>query len=92
MPAVERTLRLVPGLAVDVIESGCCGMAGAFGYEAEHHAVSLRMAELGPLPAVRAAAPDTVVAADGTSCRQQMRDLAGREAMHVARVLQAALG
>ena len=50
------------------------------------------MAELGPLPAVRAAAADTVVAADGTSCRQQMRDLAGREAMHVARVLEAALG
>lgn len=92
MPAVERTLRQVPGLEVGVIESSCCGMAGAFGYEARHHAISMRMAERDLLPAVRAAGPDTVIVADGTSCRHQIRDGSGREAVHVARVLEAALG
>ena len=66
-------------------------MAGAFGYEARHHAVSLQMAELSLLPAVRAAAADTVVVADGTSCRHQIRDGTGRQALHVAELLQAAL-
>jgi FAD/FMN-containing dehydrogenase/Fe-S oxidoreductase len=87
MDAVTGCLGLVPGLEVQVIESSCCGMAGAFGYEAEHHAISLRMAELALLPAVRAAAPDTLLVADGTSCRHQIRDGAGREAVHVACVL-----
>jgi Fe-S oxidoreductase len=91
MGAVEKTLRQVPGLEVGVIESSCCGMAGAFGYEARHHEVSMRMAERDLLPAVRAAGPDTVLVADGTSCRHQIRDGAGREAVHVARVLEAAL-
>ena len=66
-------------------------MAGAFGYEAEHHATSLQMAELTLLPAVRAAAADTLIVADGTSCRQQIRDGSGREAVHVARLLADAL-
>ena len=66
-------------------------MAGAFGYEAEHHAISLRMAELSLLPAVRAAAPDALIVANGTSCRHQIRDGAGREAVHAARVLANAL-
>jgi Fe-S oxidoreductase len=66
-------------------------MAGAFGYDAEHYDVSLRMGELTLLPAVRAAATDTVIVADGTSCRQQIHDGAARAALHVARVLQAAL-
>jgi Fe-S oxidoreductase len=91
MGAVERTLGLIPDLEVDVVESGCCGMAGAFGYEAEHFDLSMRMGELGVLPAVRAAGDDVVVVADGTSCRQQIRDGAGRRAMHVARVLESAL-
>jgi FAD/FMN-containing dehydrogenase/Fe-S oxidoreductase len=91
MAAVTGCLGLVPDLAFEVVESSCCGMAGAFGYEAEHHATSLRMAELSLLPAVRAVAPDTVVIADGTSCRQQIRDGSGREAVHVARVLADAL-
>jgi Fe-S oxidoreductase len=91
MPAVERTLRLVPGLEVGVIESSCCGMAGAFGYEAGHYDISMRMGELSLLPAVRAAGADTVVVADGTSCRHQIRDGAARGAIHVARVLEAAL-
>jgi Fe-S oxidoreductase len=88
---VTDCLDLVPDLQVEAIESTCCGMAGAFGYEAEHHAISLRMAELSLLPAVRAAAPDTVIVADGTSCRQQIGDGTGRQAVHAARLLAEAL-
>jgi FAD/FMN-containing dehydrogenase/Fe-S oxidoreductase len=91
MAAVTGCLGLIPGLQAEVIESSCCGMAGAFGYEAEHHAISLQMAELTLLPAVRAAAADTLIVADGTSCRQQIRDGSGREAVHAARLLADAL-
>ena len=89
--AVESALGLVPGLSVEVVEAGCCGMAGAFGYEAEHFEISMRMGELGLLPAVRAAGAEAVIVADGTSCRHQIRDGAGREALHAARVLEKAL-
>jgi FAD/FMN-containing dehydrogenase/Fe-S oxidoreductase len=92
MPAVERALRLVPGLEVETIESSCCGMAGAFGYEARHYDVSMKMAEASLLPKVRAAGADALIVADGTSCRHQIADGAGREALHVARVLERALG
>jgi FAD/FMN-containing dehydrogenase/Fe-S oxidoreductase len=91
MPAVRKVLDMVPGLKVESVESSCCGMAGSFGYEAEHFDVSMRMAELSLLPAVRQAKPETVVVADGTSCRHQIHDGSGREALHVARVLQMAL-
>jgi FAD/FMN-containing dehydrogenase/Fe-S oxidoreductase len=91
MRAVERTLRLVPELKVRTVESSCCGMAGSFGYEAEHYAVSMKMAEASLLPAVRAAAGDTLIVADGTSCRQQIEHGARRSALHVARVLEKAL-
>jgi FAD/FMN-containing dehydrogenase/Fe-S oxidoreductase len=91
MSAVESALRLIPELEVEKIESSCCGMAGAFGYDAETIGVSLAMGELSLLPAVRKAPHDAVVVADGTSCRQQIRDGSGREAMHVARVLAMAL-
>ena len=91
MGTVKAALGLVPGLEIEEIESSCCGMAGAFGYEAEHYGVSMRMAELSLLPAVRAASPDTLVAADGTSCRQQIADGAGRRARHVAEILARAL-
>ncbi|MEP7139678.1 MAG: hypothetical protein ABI745_08640, partial [Caldimonas sp.] len=67
-------------------ESSCCGMAGSFGYEAAHHEISMQMAELSLLPAVRNA-PDACIVADGTSCRHQIADGSGREARHVARVL-----
>jgi FAD/FMN-containing dehydrogenase/Fe-S oxidoreductase len=80
-------LRLIPGAEPSLIESSCCGMAGSFGYEAAHHAVSMQMAELSLLPAVRAA-PDALLVADGTSCRHQIADGAGREARHLARVLE----
>jgi len=86
MPPVLEVLRMIPGAAPELIESSCCGMAGSFGYEAEHHAVSMQMAELSLLPALRAA-PDALVVADGASCRHQIADGAGREALHVARVL-----
>jgi FAD/FMN-containing dehydrogenase/Fe-S oxidoreductase len=91
MADVAAVLRLVPGLEVKPIESSCCGMAGAFGYEADHHAVSMQMAEATLLPAVRAAGADTVIVADGTSCRHQIHDGAQRAALHVARVLEQAL-
>jgi len=91
MPAVRRVLHMIPGLNVETVESSCCGMAGSFGYEAEHFDVSMRMAELSLLPAVRKAKRETVVVADGTSCRHQIHDGCGREALHVARVLQMAL-
>jgi FAD/FMN-containing dehydrogenase/Fe-S oxidoreductase len=91
MAAVEMALRLIPGLDVTTIESSCCGMAGAFGYDAETIDVSRAMGELSLLPAVRTAPGDAIIVADGTSCRQQIRDGTRREAMHVARVLAMAL-
>jgi FAD/FMN-containing dehydrogenase/Fe-S oxidoreductase len=87
MGAVEAALKLVPELAVETVESSCCGMAGAFGYAADTIDVSLKMAELSLLPAVRKADAATLVVADGTSCRHQIHDGTGREALHVARVL-----
>jgi FAD/FMN-containing dehydrogenase/Fe-S oxidoreductase len=87
MGAIEAVLRLVPDLTVETVESSCCGMAGAFGYGADTFDVSLKMAELSLLPAVRKAEADTLILADGTSCRHQIKDGTGREALHVARVL-----
>jgi FAD/FMN-containing dehydrogenase/Fe-S oxidoreductase len=91
MGAVEETLRLIPNLQLEKVESSCCGMAGAFGYQAETVDVSLAMGELSLLPAVRAADSDTVVVADGTSCRHQISDGAQRKAVHVASLLAAHL-
>jgi Fe-S oxidoreductase len=87
MGAVESTLRLIPQLSVDTIESSCCGMAGSFGYNAATIDVSRKMGELSLLPAVRRASADTLIVADGTSCRHQIHDGSDREAAHVARVL-----
>jgi FAD/FMN-containing dehydrogenase/Fe-S oxidoreductase len=91
MGSVETVLRGVPGLDVRVIESSCCGMAGAFGYGRDTIDVSLAMAELSLFPALRKAGPDDLVVADGTSCRHQIHDGLGLEARHVARVLDEAL-
>ena len=91
MTAVQKTLALVPELAVELVTSSCCGMAGAFGYEAAHYDVSMKMAEASLLPAVRQADAETLIVADGTSCRHQIRDGAQRDALHVARVLEQAL-
>lgn len=91
MPAVVRALRAVPGLDASVIDSSCCGMAGMFGYEAEHYEISMRMAERDLLPAVRAADSDTLVVTDGMSCKHQIAHGAGRRSLHVAEVYAAAL-
>jgi Fe-S oxidoreductase len=88
---VEQVLRLIPDLAVEVVDSSCCGMAGAFGYGADTYQASLQMAELSLLPAVRRADPETLVVADGTSCRHQIADGTDRAALHVARVLAMSL-
>jgi Fe-S oxidoreductase len=84
---VEQTLRLIPDLSVEIVESSCCGMAGSFGYGADTYDASIAMAELSLLPAVRRADERTLIVADGTSCRHQIKDGAAREAIHVARVL-----
>jgi FAD/FMN-containing dehydrogenase/Fe-S oxidoreductase len=88
---VEKILRLVPDLKVETIESSCCGMAGAFGYGADTYDTSMAMAELSLLPAVRRADAAALIVADGTSCRHQIKDGAGRGAIHVARVLAMSL-
>jgi Fe-S oxidoreductase len=88
---VEQVLRLVPDLNIETIESSCCGMAGAFGYGAETYQASMDMAELSLLPAIRRADAATLIVADGTSCRHQIKDGAGRGALHVARVLAMSL-
>ncbi|MGH8555415.1 MAG: (Fe-S)-binding protein, partial [Gammaproteobacteria bacterium] len=80
-------LMILPHAKVETIPSGCCGMAGAFGYEREHYEVSMRIGELVLFPAVRGAAPETLIVAPGTSCRHQIADGAGRRAYHPAELL-----
>ncbi len=89
--AAVEALRLIPELEVEAFDSTCCGMAGGFGYEAEHYEMSLKIGELGVLPRMRAAPPDTLLAACGTSCRHQIVDTTGRDARHVVRLLDDAL-
>jgi Fe-S oxidoreductase len=87
---VLEVLRWIPGAKPQLIESSCCGMAGSFGYEAKHYEVSMQMAELSLLPAVRAQ-PDAILVADGTSCRHQIHDGAKREAVHLSHLLASLL-
>ncbi len=89
--AARDALGLIPGVEVEDVESSCCGMAGAFGHEAEHFDVSMRMGELSLLPAVRSAPAGARIVAGGTSCRRQIADGAGRLAFHPAEVLAEAL-
>lgn len=94
LAALEPTLRLLSlpeNFSVTVIPSGCCGMAGSFGYEAEHYQVSMNVGELVLFPAVRALTDQALVAAPGTSCRHQIHDGTGRRALHPAQILRAAL-
>ena len=91
MSSVQQVLAMVPELAVETVESSCCGMAGSFGYDAKHYDTSMAMGELSLLPAVREADADCLIVADGTSCRHQIKHGASREAIHVARVLEMAL-
>jgi Fe-S oxidoreductase len=89
--AADRALLARCGVEAEVLDSGCCGMAGSFGYEAEHVDLSRQMAERRLLPAVRAAGPDTRIAAAGVSCRQQLAFGSNRRAFHPAEILAAAL-
>ncbi|MDA0961535.1 MAG: FAD-binding protein [Proteobacteria bacterium] len=84
-------LRRIPGADVTLIESSCCGMAGAFGYAPDTIDVSLKMANLDLFPALEAAPDDAIVVADGTSCRHQIADGTPRRAIHVARLLDQTL-
>jgi len=85
-----KALELIPELKVETFDSTCCGMAGSFGMEAEHYDVSMQIGELGVLPKMRGAAPETMLAACGTSCRHQIAEGAGREARHIVRILDEA--
>jgi len=90
MPWVHKALNKIPGTAITPVETSCCGMAGAFGYRADTADISLKMAELSLFPAIRRA-PDEIIAADGFSCRHQIMDGTGRQALHVARILEMAV-
>jgi Fe-S oxidoreductase len=86
-----RFLRGVPGLEVQEIDSGCCGMAGSFGFEKEHYDVSMAIAERRLAPAVRALPPDALIVAGGVSCRQQILHTTGRQPLHPAEVMERAV-
>jgi Fe-S oxidoreductase len=86
-----QALLLVPGFQVREIPSGCCGMAGSFGYEKEHYEVSMKVGELSLFPHLRAAPEDALIVAPGVSCRQQIADALGRRAVHPAQALALAL-
>jgi Fe-S oxidoreductase len=86
--ALNRILSRVDGLDYKILDSGCCGMAGAFGYEKDHYEISRAIGERVLLPAVRSAAPGDLIVADGFSCRHQIADFCdGRQAIHVAELL-----
>lgn len=91
MPAIQKTLALLPETVISVVETSCCGMAGAFGYGVETEDISRKMGELTLFPAIREADHDTIVVADGTSCRHQIADGTQRKAIHVARLFELAL-
>jgi len=91
LEATRAILSLPEGHAVEVLPTGCCGMAGSFGYEAEHFELSMRIGELVLFPAVRKADAATLVAAGGTSCRHQIKDGTGRLALHPVEILHASL-
>jgi len=90
-PDALALLGRVPDLDVRPITSSCCGMAGAFGYQAETQDVSRAMAEASLLPAIRKAAAEDLIVADGTSCRHQISDLSGRKAVHSVQILAKAI-
>ena len=86
----EKALSMIPGLSVTALDAGCCGMAGAFGFEKEHYDLSVKIAGLQLLPALNAD-PEAMIVATGTSCRHQIRDLTGRKALHPLQVLDGSL-
>ena len=89
--ASEKLLSLPENYTVEIIPSGCCGMAGSFGYEKEHYDLSMKIGELVLFPSVRSADDNTIIAAPGTSCRHQVKDGTGRKAKHPVEILYEAL-
>ncbi|MCX6284406.1 MAG: FAD-binding oxidoreductase, partial [Bacteroidetes bacterium] len=89
--ATRKMLSLPVNYSVEEIKSGCCGMAGAFGYEKEHYEVSVKVGELVLFPEIRKTSSAVIIAAPGTSCRHQIKDGTGRQAYHPAEVLFHAL-
>jgi Fe-S oxidoreductase len=89
--ASVKMLTLPENYTVETIPSGCCGMAGSFGFEKEHYDLSMQIAELVLLPTVRKQGPDTLIAAPGTSCRHQIEDGCGKKALHTVEILYQAL-
>src|SRR5262249_45606324 len=87
----ERSVLENLGLEVQMLDAGCCGMAGAFGFEKEHYDVAMQVGERVLLPAVRGAPRDTLIVADGFSCREQIAQSSDRRALHLAEVLRLAL-
>ena len=86
-----KLLTLPENYEVEVIPSGCCGMAGSFGYEKEHYDLSMQVGELVLFPAVREAQEETLIAAPGTSCRHQIKDGTQKHALHPVEILWEAL-
>src|SRR5262249_36803163 len=87
----ERSVLDKLGLDVQMLDAGCCGMAGAFGFEKEHYDVAMHVGERVLLPAVRTAPQGTLIVADGFSCREQIAQSTDRRALHLAEVLRMAL-
>jgi Fe-S oxidoreductase len=90
MDTEEQTLEKL-GLDFEILDSGCCGMAGSFGFEKDHYDISIEIGEQVLLPAVRRAAPDTLIIANGFSCREQIAQTTGRQAMHLVEVMRMAV-
>lgn len=84
-----KVLRSIPGFRVQEINSGCCGLAGSFGYEKEHYDISMKIGNLHLLPAVRNAPPEAIIVANGMSCRSQIEHGSGRHALHLAEAVVA---
>jgi Fe-S oxidoreductase len=91
MVPVKQILSLPESYSVELIPSGCCGMAGSFGYEKEHYGVSQRIGELVLFPAIRSQPPEVIICAPGTSCRHQIKDGTQRSALHPVQILLMAL-
>ena len=91
MSSVQKVLGLIPNLQITTVSGSCCGMAGSFGYQKETYDLSIKMGEMSILPAAREAEDNTLIIADGTSCRHQIVDGAQKKAQHVVRVLDQAM-
>jgi Fe-S oxidoreductase len=89
--SAEQELYERMGLDAELLDAGCCGMAGSFGFEAEHYDISVRIGEHRLLPIVRAASPETLLIADGFSCKTQIEQLTDRRALHTAQVIKMAM-